>query len=192
AVARKLKAPHALKDGFHFLFADAMDPPFQDQSLDVVLTPWFIDIVPQDIGLLFAKINRVLKPGGVWINLGSTAFVPADVARRYTPEDVLATFANTGVELTSSAHESIPYMCSTASCDGRREKVLVFCARKTAEVEQPASFQYLPDWLIHPDKPIPKSQDIVGKAVAHRIYFEVLALIDGSRSIRDVAALVAK
>jgi Methyltransferase domain len=55
---------------FVLVLADGLDPPFADASFDTVLTPWFIDQVPDDVRLLTGAIHRVLKPSGCWVNHG--------------------------------------------------------------------------------------------------------------------------
>ena len=56
--------------------------------LDVVVTPWFVDIVHQDLKVTANHINQLLKPGGLWINYGSLAFFHADETKCYAREEV--------------------------------------------------------------------------------------------------------
>ena len=49
AVLRELVAPELVREGFHLLLGDALRPPLAAGSFDVIVTPWFVDILPEDI-----------------------------------------------------------------------------------------------------------------------------------------------
>lgn len=49
--------------------ADGMALPFADETFDVVITQYLLDIVP-DAGALLREAMRVLSPGGIWVNEG--------------------------------------------------------------------------------------------------------------------------
>ena len=70
AVLRKLSAPKPVRENFHFVFGDALRPPFATASFDTVVTPWIIDIVNETLPVQAARINQLLKPEGRWINFG--------------------------------------------------------------------------------------------------------------------------
>jgi len=66
--------PEVVREEFHFVLADVLRAPFADHAFDTVVTPWLIDIVSDDLPVFAARINRLLKPGGRWLNFGSLAF----------------------------------------------------------------------------------------------------------------------
>ena len=78
AVLRKLSAPEVAKGGFHCVLADALRPPFAEGTFDTVVTPWLIDIITEDLPVFCARINRLLKEDGRWVNFGSLAFSSAE------------------------------------------------------------------------------------------------------------------
>lgn len=53
----------------HLLVADAAALPFSDASMSAVLTPYLLDIVPE-AGTVLREVNRVLAPGGLWLQHG--------------------------------------------------------------------------------------------------------------------------
>ena len=67
----RCEAPVALVAG------DATDLPYADASVDLVTTQYLLDIVPDPhaIGL---EVNRVLRPGGLWISFGPPFTVRGD------------------------------------------------------------------------------------------------------------------
>jgi cytochrome P450 len=48
----------------------------------------------------------------------------------------------------------------------------------------------LPEWLILTDTPVPQSEEFKVQAAATRIHAYLMSLIDGRRSIRDMARIL--
>ena len=190
AVSRRLAAPAPVRDGFYLVLGDALRVPFRPGSFDTVVTPWLIDIVSEDLPVLAARINRLLKAGGRWINFGSLAFEDVSYARRYGPEETLEIVAQAGFERPSVREETIPYMCSPASRHGRRETVFTFAAMKTADASQPPRHRALPDWIVTGKEAVPLTPSFQNQALSTRIYSYVMSLIDGRRSIEDMALVM--
>ncbi len=192
AVLRTLSAPETVRDGFHFVFGDALRPPFAAQSFDTVITPWLIDIVTEDLPVLAARINRLLKMDGRWINFGSLAFAHPDRARLYSPEETKGIVAETGFSDPYVSEATIPYMCSPASRHGRQERVFTFSAYKERDSEQAARHRALPDWIVTGKEPVPLTPSFRSQAMTTQIYSFIMSLIDGKRSIRDMAVVLEK
>jgi SAM-dependent methyltransferase len=191
-VERALAAPATVREGFHFVLADVLRPPFRTGVFDLVVTPWLIDIITEDLAVFAARINRLLKPGGRWLNFGSLAFGSANRACRYSAEETLAIAEASGFEPPAAHDEVIPYMCSPASRYGRRERVFTFAAIKSNEVKRPARHKALPDWLVVGDEPIPLLPSFRTQATSTQIHSFVMSLIDGKRSVADMAQVLEK
>jgi uncharacterized protein YbaR (Trm112 family) len=192
AVLRTLAAPEVVRDGFHLLLGDATRPPFAAQSFDTVVTPWLIDIISEDLAVFAARINGLLKPNGRWINFGSLAFSDPEHARRYSPEEVKAIVSENGFSDPYVSEATIPYMCSPASRHGRQERVLSFSAYKEREIEQPPRHRALPDWIVTGKEPVPLTQSFRSQAMTTQIYSFMMSLIDGKRTIKDMAIVLEK
>ena len=190
AVKRTLRAPEPVHDGFHLVFGDALRPPFAENSFETVVTPWIIDIVNEPLPAQAARINRLLQPAGRWINFGSLAFDHPDRARRYSTEETLAIVETAGFDKPTSRDKSIPYMCSPASRHGRRETVFSFAARKAKDVDAPSRHKALPDWLVTGKAPVPLTQSFRSQALSTQIYSYIMSLIDGKRTIGDIATVL--
>ena len=192
AVMRTLSAPEVVRDGFALVLGDALRAPFAPESFDTVVTPWLIDIIPEDLPVLAARINSLLKPGGRWVNFGSLAFATPARARRYSPEETKAIIAESGFSDPYVSEASIPYMCSPASRHGRRERVFSFSAYKERSADAPPRHRALPDWIVTGKEPVPLTQAFRSQAMTTQIYSFMMSLIDGKRSIRDMAAVLEK
>jgi SAM-dependent methyltransferase len=174
AVLRKLSAPERAGENFHLVLGDALRAPFAAGSFDTVVTPWLIDIITEDLPVFAARINRLLRDNGRWVNFGSLAFSDSGRARRYSPED----------------QANIPYMCSPASRHGRQERVFSFCAYKERDAGQVPRHKALPDWLVTGNEPVPLTQSFRTQAMTTQIYAFIMSLIDGKRSIEDMAKIL--
>lgn len=192
AVLRTLSAPEAVRDGFHLVLGDALRAPFAPQSFDTVVTPWLIDIISEDLPVLAARINGLLKPEGRWVNFGSLAFATPERARRYSPEETKAIVAESGFSDPYVSEATIPYMCSPASRHGRQERVFSFSAYKERSVDAPPRHRALPDWIVTGKAPVPLTQAFRSQAMTTQIYSFMMSLIDGKRSIQDMAVVLEK
>lgn len=192
AVLRKLSAPEVARNGFEFVLGDALRPPFAATAFDTVITPWLIDIIPEDLPVFAARINSLLRTDGRWVNFGSLAFAAPERSRRYTPEEVKAIVAESGFSDPYVSEATIPYMCSPASRHGRREKVFSFSAFKERDTKSAPRHRALPDWLVTGKEAVPLSPSFRTQAMTTQIYSFMMSLIDGKRSIEDMAAVLEK
>jgi uncharacterized protein YbaR (Trm112 family) len=190
AVMRKLAADAPAREGFHLVFGDVLRPPFAAAHFDTVVTPWLIDIVTENLPELAARINGLLKSGGRWINFGSLTFAQPEVARRYSAEEVLAIVEDAGFDSPVVHEATIPYMCSPASRHGRQERVFTFAASKKEDTVSPARHKALPDWIVTGRESVPLTQSFKTQATTTRIYGYMMSLIDGKRSIQDMAKIM--
>lgn len=187
AVLRRLEAPAPARAGLELIAADALSPPFGDGVFDTVVTPWFVDIIGEPLSRVAARINLLLKPGGLWVNSGSLAFSRAAFAERTSAEEVPEILAQAGFAAPSIREATIPYMKSPASRHSRLEQVVTWTARKVTEAPEQPRGRLLPDWLLRPDQPVPRTRAFEIQQVSSRVHAFLLALINGERSIRDMA-----
>jgi len=190
AVLRKLAAPETVDETFHLVLGDALRPPFRDATFDTVVTPWLIDIINEDLALLSARINALLKDNGRWVNFGSLAFSSPERARRYSPEEAKAIVSESGFSDPYVSQATIPYMSSPASRHGRQERVFSFSAYKEKSIEKPERHKALPDWIVTGNDPVPLSPSFKQQAMTTQIYSFIMSLIDGKRSVKDMAIVL--
>ena len=183
-------APRNVRAGLSFVLADALRPPFAAGSFDVVVTPWLIDILPIDFAELAARINRLLKRDGGWVNFGSLAFPQPAFAQRHSLEECAEIMQTQGFAQPDVTEDEIPYLDSPHSRHGRREQVVTWCARKTADVGPFPRHSALPEWLVTGREPVPLTPSFELQAASTRIHAFVMSMIDGRRSIRDMARLM--
>ena len=186
------QAPHPGSENIFYLFGDGMNPPVKEKSFDTVVTPWLLDIIPQNLRDYIPRINSCLEIGGSWINTGSLAFFHKQQSWCYSEEEVVELIEKNGFEIVLSNRSTIQYMHSPLSAHGRVETVFTFHARKTKDVVMPPKYEYLPDWIRSTSKSIPKQYENEISSSEHLLKAQVLGAIDGIRSIEQIGELVAK
>jgi hypothetical protein len=186
AVKRRLACPFPVRAGLTFLLADALSPPFAPSSLNAVLTPWFIDAVGADPRVTAAALSRVIEPGGWWLNFGPLRF-NGPTSRLYTIEEVEEIVTASGFELCARLREEVPYFASPDSGFSRRELVYGFAARKIHEASALPVPEADPAWVLDAQLPIPALEAWTGIRRSAAMAEQILALIDGQRSITDLA-----
>lgn len=196
AVLQRCRAPSSLRTGangeFRFVMGDASRPPFLPASFDTVMTPWLIDIIPEDPGDFIPQVNRLLPPGGLWINSGSLAFFHDDPCRCYSEAEVFERVEGCGFEIVAVDHREVPYLCSPHSANGRRERIVSFAAKKRAATEPVTRNPSLPEWILDTTQAVPPSPESVLSSSSHLLLAQIWAAIDGKRSIEAIARLVAR
>jgi hypothetical protein len=191
-VLRSLAAPQPVRAGFHIVAADALRAPFATESFDTVVTPWLIDILSEDFARFAAQVNALLRPGGCWLNFGSLAFTQGARAQRLSFEEALAIVRQAGFGEPAIGEQSIPYMCSPASRHARMETVVAWCARKEGAAAVSSGEGSVPDWLVMSERPVPQLEHFKVHAVATRVHAYLMALIDGRRSVQDMARILVE
>ncbi|RZV36555.1 MAG: hypothetical protein EX272_08030 [Chromatiales bacterium] len=81
-------------------------------------------------------------------------------------------------------------MCSPASRHGRQERVFTFSAYKERNATRPERHRSLPDWIVTGNDPVPLSSSFRQQAMTTQIYSFIMSLIDGKRSIKDMAIVL--
>jgi uncharacterized protein YbaR (Trm112 family) len=190
-ILRRLHWPGPLREGFAFVFADALRPPFPPESLDTVVTSWFIDAARADVRQTAAIINGALRPGGHWINLGPLRFKET-ISRSYTIEEVWEIVAQSAFELGAREREDIPYFDSPVSGSRRLETVFCFTARKTGEASPIVVPDAVAPWIADASVPIPRTPTVMNLGRTSLFTAGAMSLIDGVRSMSDVANEIGK
>jgi len=193
AVSQECRAPEPPGEAaFHYAVADASNPPFAAGSFETVVTPWLIDIIPNNLRSLVPEINRLLERGGVWVNSGSLAFFHKDESWCYSEEEVMELVQENGFEILASERREVPYLQSPHSAHGRIEKIFSFSAVKTDDVVLPVRQPYLPKWILDTSRPIPASTESAVSSSDHMLTAQVLAAIDGKRTINQIGRYLAR
>ena len=190
ALPRILENDTPADPGPHWVLGDAMRPPFRAGAFDALVTPWFVDIVDEDLATTAARVNRLLAPHGRWVIFGSLAFGSPEHAQRYSVEESLEVIADAGFERPDVTEATIPYLCSPASRHRRREQIVTISATKATEATPVERHTALPDWLVRSNLAVPLLPSFETQIMSTRVYAFVMSMIDGERSIAEMARLM--
>ena len=190
ALLRMHAAPAPPAPGLLPVLADASAPPFLPGTFDLVLTPWFIDVAGEPVERIARRVNALLAPGGQWINHGSLAFADSGPGEAWSLEELVDALPSAGFTRPEPSESRQPYLASPASRHARIESVITFRARKERDLPAPPPGRELPRWIQEPDLPVPVLPQIRAQALSTRVYAFLLAMIDGERTIRDMARLM--
>jgi hypothetical protein len=192
AIARTLESPGPARAGLELVAGDALQPPFADAAFDTVVTPWFVDIIGEPLARVAARVNQLLKPGGRWINFGSLAFSRAAHADRIGLDEALEILPRAGFAAPVVSETALPYMRSPASRHARVETTVTWVAVKRGAAEEQPRARVWPDWLLQAEKPVPRTAAFEMRQVSSRVHAFLLALINGDRSMRDMARVLVE
>ena len=190
AVLRRLEAPFPARPGLLHVLADAHRPPFAKGAFDTVVTPWLVDILPEPLDTLAARINHLLADGGRWISFGSLSFHDADPALKYSLDECGDVLVENGFDRPETLERRIPYLASPASRHARLEEVVAWRADKKRRVKPPPRHQALPDWIVRGNEPVPLSAAFRSQIMATRVHAFIMSLIDGKRTLKDMAKVL--
>ena len=174
------------------LAANGWSPPLRAGSLDTVITPWFLDVNGREVRALIAQVQKLLKPGGIWLNTGPLLYgTDIPPMRRYTTAEIVELVEFAGFTLEYQDLAVSPYLKTPLSAQLRTEQVWTFAARaptpdapgqKAPQRAQP------PAWILLTHLPIPQLPIAPPDDPALQ---QLLKLVDGRRSVNDIAAQLA-
>ena len=123
----QLRAPARPQPGFLYLLGDARKLPVAHDAFHVVLTPFLIDEIGEDLRLLARRIYDTVQPGGYWANYGVLMFRPEF---GYTGEEVLSIVEETGFRLLNHGYARKAHVAPKESCLQQVFDCLYFTAVK--------------------------------------------------------------
>ncbi len=173
------------------LAGDVWSAPFKPASFDLIITPWFIDVTGGDVRDLIGTIQRLLKPGGLWINSGPLLFTRhLPLQLKYQNTEILEFLDFCGFDLLNERLDSIAHLASPIEVRARIEQVWSFCARAPNHLESAISTTTNPPaWLVMHHLIIP--QQTFYPSQQHPLIDTIVQLVDGNNSINSISAAVA-
>lgn len=198
AVIHKCKAPEKVT-GLHFGIADAYDLPFANDSVDFILTPFLVDILPMHFEYLAQEMNRCLKSGGQWLSVGTLAFHRGDIRQQLLKNEVRDALNFHGFKIKNEKEERMPFVSSPESRQTRTELLDAWVVEKVGEtkpvrehVDEIATKIEAPASSVNRTKPLTLSPALQEKRVQAEIHFWVLSQIDGKTSVNEIIARLSQ
>ncbi|MEM7217698.1 MAG: hypothetical protein AAF515_04995 [Pseudomonadota bacterium] len=193
-IEQQLRAPAGAADNLSWLWGDARQVPLIDGCADLVITPWLTDVIAGGPIPLIREVNRLLCRDGHWLNFGSLCFADAhagDPGLALLLPELIELAAGLGFDAQSPrvSEFEAPYLDSPHSRFARRELLHVLrMTKRSAAVSGSAAGQGRVKRRPAERKPVALTPTIEGHALSSQVQAYVLSLIDGRRSIIDIAA----
>lgn len=188
-----------LRDTWFPLLADARSTPFAAQSFDLVVTPWFIDVMKRDCKEFIALVEKLLVPGGQWLNYGPSLYgdnVPENL--KYTTAELKNFLSLAKFSIVNESFFQVPYLCSPLTSSGRIERVWGALAQSSVSrthlddggvYDGFINQECLPAWMVMPHLPIPR---LVKPGLFPPELTDITCLIDGKNSINDLKSCIGQ
>ena len=116
------------KGNLSYFIGDALNVPLPGNSLSAIACLYFIDIVPLKEHLI--EIRRMLKPGGLFINLGPLRYMRGDVANMLSGEEILSLFRESGFDILAQDFVTNTQLASSPVITITTSHNFMFVARK--------------------------------------------------------------
>ncbi|RYZ75805.1 MAG: hypothetical protein EOP05_06875, partial [Proteobacteria bacterium] len=139
------------------VFDDFTDSNLPADHFDVVITPWFVDVVGLPLTTSAHHVNGFLKQGGSWINFGPLMFQTASRAELLTFDEAQAVVADPprGFELLETRSFELTQLKSDLSATFRTDQLFGWRLEKTKASEAAKiSAPEPPDYFTDLSKPI--------------------------------------
>lgn len=175
----------------HFILADFFNAPIELESFDLIITHWFIDIVPETFINTSKKINSLLKLNAHWINFGPTGFNSVTKAKSVTSDEIKSDLKDSGFLIINEGHETVDYLASPLNSGKRTEQLFKYSVKKVTAVEPPLAFQYYPSWLINLAEAIPVQAEWQQASQFDILASQIILLADGTKSIDQISNIVS-
>lgn len=188
----ELRAPNGGAKNLHFVFGDVYALPFTEASFDICVTPWLIDILPRRFADLCNSVARVVKPEGAWVNSGSWHFSFRDEVDNISFDEAKVVAANNGWSPVAHSQTEVPYLQSPDDAHRRFETTTQFLWERTQQkVSTVPLIDDRADWIRDPNIVVPPLPAFAHATQVHAVMALVLSLVDGKRTLQDIATAVA-
>jgi uncharacterized protein YbaR (Trm112 family)/SAM-dependent methyltransferase len=185
-------APLPLPSPVHFMLGDAFAPPFAPRSFDVLVTPWFVDILPESFRKVSRRLGSLLVEGGRWVSFGPLSFESLGMEDRLTGEEMRQALEEAGFEVEHTAIERVAYLHSPHGMPRRNEEIFVFAAMRRAVRSFDEDYSFYPEWMTDGTRPVPVSPGFEEMRAMRTFDLEILKCIDGRASIEEIVGILSK
>jgi ubiquinone/menaquinone biosynthesis C-methylase UbiE len=131
------RPPEAAEPEIVWALGDVHALPLASGSVEFLLTPFLIDILDQPVSHLIRELARVLKPGGVWLNIGTLFFQRLAERERLSMSELMDLASENGLEIEEQSTSVIGYLNSPASGHRRSEQTWAWRARRKDNASSP-------------------------------------------------------
>ena len=120
--------PTSALENLCFFVGDALCAPFPDNFFSAIMCIYFIDGVP--IKAQIEHADRLLKPGGLFLNFGPLRYFGSDINNMLSGEEILLAFKDSGFDILATDVVNNTQYADPVTLTQIESRNFVFAARK--------------------------------------------------------------
>jgi len=128
ATVIELFKPSKELDNHQIVMGSFPDLPFKENSFDLIIAPWFLDIIESNLESSLVIIQKFLSKNGGTVYLGPNNFHKSEIFEQYGVDEIKSIYNDFFSTLNSESLE-INYLKNDNSSQTRIEKILFLFAK---------------------------------------------------------------
>ena len=178
----KVKVEKLSSDNHQFLFSSFPDLPFKEKSLDVIIAPWFFDILDTDFKESIRHTLKFLKPEGKFLLFGPSN-IHKDKLNQQLCSDEINEFLSSLFDKAEFNLENLEYLKNPIESQNRLEQVCFFSGEGHQDKKDKITFTPKVDCIKY--DPLFEQYKAMNQT-----FFHILKHIESDASIEDVSAIL--
>ena len=121
-------------DNHQFIFSAFPDLPFAEATFDVIIAPWFYDILEEDLQFSIKKTLKYMKKEASLIQIGPINVHHADIDKQYCLEEMVELYTHHFTHVDYDT-KKVHYLNNPIESNSRYENILFLTAEHKQEKE---------------------------------------------------------
>jgi|GEM_PF-2269751 len=184
----EIKIPPLETQNHHTFLASFPDLPFEAASFDVIIAPWFLDILEQPFGQALTQATSFLKPEGKFVFFGPANVHKAALHAQLSHEEITACFERLFSQVTAST-STLFYLDSPLNSQRRQEHIAWVSATALRSNQQRSAAQITDTEQHHDITLTPQWEQYQAKIGT---YYNVMTRITHDMSYAELAVILEK
>ncbi|MDP7319185.1 MAG: class I SAM-dependent methyltransferase [Bacteriovoracaceae bacterium] len=178
-----IKYPKTKYDNHQFILGSFPHLPFAPNSFDMIIAPWFFDIIDMPLDYSLNECKKFLTEKGKLISIGPSNFHHNYLEKQLSPQEITEEFEK-NFENTKFYSQDVNYLNNPLTSQNRIEQVLLICSQSKTQENNISNKNQ--------DKKIifdPKFENF--KAV-NETYYHILKHINEDTDLIELAVIIQK
>ena len=178
----KIQYPKLKHNNHQFILSTFPNLPFDLNSFDAIICPWFLDILDMDFEDALDHTKSYLKEDGELIFIGPANIHHSDLALQYTKEEIIQATGHYFSNINSE-EKVIDYLTNPIASQNRAESVLLMTAKgkKKAKASNPLKLKA---------QKLKFSEKLIHYKNTNEVFYRVLKHINQDITLDELTTIV--